>query len=92
MNPKEKIHALLRECCDVLLMYVKEREQLHEDRWVPATEIKDNLALNFVAVPTMGTQYGKKGWVFATFARMLEDQGRLEYKMEGSRAYYRSRQ
>ena len=90
MNSKVKIHQLLRECCDVLLAYVKEREPLHSDRWVPAAELKDNLDLNFVAVPRAGTQYGEKGWVFASFARVLEDEGRLEYKFEGNRAFYRS--
>jgi hypothetical protein len=92
MNSKEKIHRLLRECCDELLAYVKEREPLHRERWVPAAELKDNLDLNFVAVPKSGTQYGKKGWVFASLARMLEDDGRFEYKLDGNRAYYRSSQ
>ncbi len=80
----------MAQCCGELLTYVKEREPLQQDRWVPATELKDNLDLNFVAVPKSGTQYGKKGWVFATLARMLEDDGRLEYKLDGSRAYYRT--
>ena len=92
MNSKEKIHRLLRECCAELLAYVKEREPLNEDRWVPAAELKDNLDLNFVAVPKSGKQYGKKGWVFASLARMLEDDGCLEYKFAGNRAFYRSSQ
>jgi hypothetical protein len=90
MNSKEKIHALLRECCDELLAYIKEREAFHEGRWVPAAEIKKNLEINFVAVPKNGPQQGPKGWVFATLARMLEDEARLEYSMQGSRAFYRT--
>ena len=92
MSPRDKIHRLLRECCDELLAYVKEREPLHHNGWVPAAELKENLDLKFIAVPKTGTQYGKTGWVFATFARMLEDDGRVEYKFEGNRAFYRSTQ
>lgn len=92
MNSKNKIHGLLAQCSHELLTYLKEREPLHADRWVPAVELKDNLDLNFVAVPKSGTQYGKKGWVFATLMRMLEDSGRVDYKLEGNRAFYRSTQ
>lgn len=92
MNSKDKLHGLLRECCDEVLAYVREREPLHTDRWVPAAEVKKGLDLNFVAVPKGSKQYGEKGWLFATLARMLEDEGRLEYKREGSRSYCRSLQ
>jgi hypothetical protein len=90
MSSKEKIHHLLHQCCDELLLVVKDRESLHPDRWVPAAELKKSLELNFVAVPKGSKQYGEKGWLFATLARMLEDQGRLEYRREGSRSYCRS--
>jgi hypothetical protein len=90
MNSKDKIHSLLRQCCDEVLVYVQEREPLHADRWVPAAEVKTGLDLNFVAVPKSSKQYGKKGWLFATLARMLEDEGRLEYKRQGSRSHCRS--
>lgn len=90
MNSKDKIHSLLRQCCDEILIYVQEREPLHADRWVPAAEVKTGLALNFVAVPKSSKQYGEKGWLFATLARMLEDEGRLEYKRQGNRSYCRS--
>lgn len=90
MNSKHKIHALLRQCCDELLLHVRDRERFYCDRWVPAAEIKKTLELNFVAVPKSSTQYGQKGWLFAILARMLEDDGRLEYKPVGSRSYCRS--
>jgi hypothetical protein len=70
--------------------FVREREPLHPDRWVPAAEVKKGLDLNLVAVPKSSKQYGEKGWLFATLARMLEDEGRLEYRREGSRSYCRS--
>jgi hypothetical protein len=44
-----------------------------------------------VAVPREGEQYGEKGWLFAILARMLEDEGLVEYRKDGNRAFYRSR-
>lgn len=90
MKSRDKVHGLLRQCCDEVLLYVQEREPLHADRWVPAAEVKKGLDLNLVAVPKSSKQYGEKGWLFATLARMLEDEGRLEYRREGNRSYCRS--
>lgn len=92
MDSKTKIHRLLGECCDELLAYIKEREPLHNGGWVPAAELKEDLDLKFIATPKSATQYGKTGWLFATFARMLEDDGRLECKLERKRAFCRSTQ
>lgn len=92
MTRKDKIHELLNDAALELLAFIKDSESKfnEQDHWVPAAEIKDNLDLNFVAVPRSGTQYGKKGWVFATLARMLEDNLLVEYRKIGSRAFYRS--
>jgi len=87
--PKDKIHDLLRQCCDDLLAYVRDRELLHADRWVPAAEVKSDLALNLNAVPKCSKHKGK-GWLFGTLARMLEDDGRMEYRNDGSRSFCRS--
>ncbi len=87
---KDKVHALLDQCATELLEFVKEREPQHKDRWVPATEIKDLLQLNFVSYPKSAAQQGEKGWLFAILARMLEDTGRLEYQKQGSRSFCRS--
>ena len=54
-------------------------------------KIKQSLALNFVAVPKGGKQYGEKGWLFAILARILEDRGLLEHNKNGSRAFYRAK-
>jgi hypothetical protein len=92
MAPKDTIHKLLNDAALELLAFIKESESLfkEQDHWVPATEIKAKLNLNFVAVPRSGIQYGEKGWVFATLARMLEDKSLVEYKKISSRAFYRS--
>ena len=90
MDHKERIHALLDECANEVLAFVKERESLYSDRWVPAVEVKDSLKLNFVPYPASSEQHGEKGWLFAILARMLENKGTLEYKREGSRSFCRS--
>ena len=90
MDHKKAVHTHLQNAALAVLDFVKSREPFHQDRWVPATEVKSTLALNLVAVPKSSTQYGEKGWVFASLARMLEDQGLLEYKREGSRSFCRS--
>lgn len=91
MDRKTAIHSLLNVIAFELLEFIKESEPSLEDRWVPAADIKNALGLNFVAVPREGEQYGEKGWLFAILARMLEDQGLVDYKKEGSRAFYRSK-
>ena len=90
VDHKDRIHALLRECAQEMLAFVREREPLHTDRWVPATEVKSTLHLNFVPYPKGSEQHGEKGWLFAILARMLEDAGQLEYKRDGSRSFCRS--
>jgi len=73
------------------LNFIKNEEVSFKDRWVPAIDIKEKLDLNFVAVPQENKQYGKKGWLFAIIARILEDEGLLEYKKINNRAYYRKK-
>ena len=92
MTRKDTIHKLLNDAALELLAFIKESESKFKehDHWVPAAEIKEALDLNLVAVPRGGTQYGEKGWVFATLARMLEDKSLVEHKKIGSRAFYRS--
>lgn len=90
MNRKDAIHSLLEIIMFELLQFIKESESSFHQGWVPATHIKDKLDLNFAAVPVENKQYGAKGWLFATLARMLEDQKLVEYKKVGSRAMYRS--
>lgn len=91
MDRKAAIHRHIEAASIELLEFVKERMPLAKDGWVPASEIKQSLSLNFVAVPQGGRQYGEKGWLFAILARMLEDRGLVEHKKAGSRAYYRAK-
>ena len=90
MDHKQQIHRHIQAAADELLAYVRTSGSSHSERWVPATQIKDALALNFVATPQKGKQYGPKGWLFAILARVLEDQGRLEHRKSGSRSFYRA--
>lgn len=91
MSRKETIHSLLSQAASELLGFIKDSESEFRDQdyWVPAAKIKNDLDLNFVAVPMSGKQYSKRGWLFATLARMLEEKSLIEYKKQGSRAYYR---
>jgi len=91
MDRKAAIHRLLKEAAVELLEFIKEQESSFDERWVPAADIKNALDLNFVAVPKKGKQYGEKRWLFATLARMLEDQSLVEYRKQDSRAFYRSK-
>jgi hypothetical protein len=90
MSHREAIHEHIRQAAFELLAFVRECESLHPDRWVPAAQVKAALKLNMVAVPKSSTQYGEKGWLFATLARLLEDLNMIEYKRIGSRAFFRS--
>jgi len=90
MTRKDTIHNLLHNATLELLGYIEDVEAQYDDNWVPAVQIKEKLALNFVAVPQGGTQYGPKGWLFAILARMLEDKGLVEHRLDGNRALYRS--
>lgn len=85
-----KIHSLLKECCQEVLAFVREREKLYADGLVPATDVNEGLKINFSAVPKNSKNpSGQRGWLFATLARMLEDEGHLEHHKKGARSYYR---
>ncbi|MBL4679902.1 MAG: nucleotidyltransferase domain-containing protein [Pseudomonadales bacterium] len=90
MERRDRIHSYLNSIALEVLDHIKEKEGQFPDRWVPAAEVKNQLDLNFVAVPQSNKQYGSKGWFFAIIARQLEDKKSIEYKKVGSRAYYRS--
>lgn len=91
MVRKSKIHQHINAITDEILAHIKDNEAFSPDRWVPASEIKNELDLYFVSVPSQGKQYGKKGWLFAIMARLLEDKDLVEFKKAGSRSYYRSK-
>ena len=91
MNRKERIHSLIEQIGNEVLSHIKEKEGFYIDRWVPASEVKDDLELNFVSVPKANKQYGPKGWLFAIVTRQLEDKDLVEFHKVGSRSFYRSK-
>ena len=91
MSSKEMVHKLINGISKGVFNFIKKEESSFKERWVPAIHIKETLDLNFVAVPQENIQYGKKGWFFAIIARMLEDEGLVEYKKEDLRAFYRTK-
>ncbi len=90
MNAKDRIHALIDNISMEVLKFIREHESLSNDRWVPAAQIKNELALNFAVVPKANRQYTEVGWFFAIITRLLEDQNLIQYKKDNGRAYYRS--
>jgi len=91
MSRKDRLHKLIHDIANEIFDYIKEEEAFFPERWVPSSKIKNELGLNFVAVPLANKQYGSKGWLFAITARLLEDEDLLDYKKVGNRAYYRSK-
>ena len=91
MNRRERVQEHIDAIANEVLEEIKAREGLHPDRWVPASDIKNHLELNFVCVPTAGKQYGERGWLFGILARLLEDRDLVEFNKNGSRSYYRSK-
>jgi hypothetical protein len=90
MPSNSRIHSLLHECCDEVFAYIAQREPLYVDGLVPATDVNDGLAINFSAVPKNSKEpAGQRGWLLATLARMLEDQGRLELHKKGNRTFFK---
>lgn len=89
MSRKDRIHQHISDIGIEILGFIQEREAHYPERWVPASEIKGTLELNFVAVPKANKQYGEKGWLFAIVARQLEDKGLVEFSKQGSRSFYR---
>ena len=92
MNTKDRIHGLIKEISSEILRFIREHESPSNDRWVPASQIKNDLELNFVAVPRTNQQQGQRGWFFATIARLLEDQNLIECeKSANGRLHYRTK-
>jgi hypothetical protein len=90
MPTNNRIHSLLGGCCDEVFEFIKQRESQHTDGLVPATDVNNGMGINFSAVPKMSKKAsGQRGWLLATLARMLEDQGRIEIRKKGSRTVYR---
>ena len=90
MDRKKIIHNLIETIAFEILEYIKSKEGSYEDGWVPAADIKNDLELNFIAVPISNKQYGEKGWFFAIIARLLEDESLVDFKKDGARSFYRT--
>jgi len=91
MNIKVRIHKLLEETALEIYGYIKEHEDSCVERWVPAATIKNDLDLKLSSYPQENKIDNKTGWLFATFARMLQDKDLVEFRNDGSRSFYRTR-
>ena len=86
-----RIHDLLEETALEICGFIKENENSYTDRWVPATAIKSDLKLMLSAYPQGNKIDNKTGWLFATFARMLQDKDMVEFRNDGRFSYYRTK-
>jgi hypothetical protein len=75
---------------DQVCLFIKESESGFSEGWVPATYIKDQLDLKRSSYPQSNKIDNKTGWLFATLARHLEDNGKVKFKKVGSRSFYKS--
>lgn len=89
MDFVSKIRQLFDEISNVVYAFVKESQSNFVGGWVPAAYIKDQLDLKKYSYPQGNKIDNKTGWLFATIARHLQDQNRIEFKKIGSRSFYR---
>lgn len=90
MSRKAKILSLLDEITMEIYGFIKEVEISYPERWVPAAVIKNDLDLKFSSYPLENEIDNKTGWLFATFARMLQEKGIVEFRKSGTRSFYRT--
>ena len=91
MDRRKRIHELLNEASTEMLAFIRESECGFDERWVPAVFIRNQLDLNFAPYQKKGDRYGHKGCFFAVLARVLEDNGLVEYQEKNGLIFYRSR-
>ena len=89
MGHKAKVHELFGLMSGEVLAFIKEAESGFDEGWVPATHIKDQLDLTMYSYPQGNITDNKTGWLFATIARYLQDNNRVNFKKIGSRSYYK---
>lgn len=91
MSRKIKILNLLEETAMEIYGFIKEVETSYPERWVPAVDIKNDLDLKYSSYPLENVIDNKTGWLFATFARMLQEKGIVEFRKSGTRSFYRTK-
>jgi hypothetical protein len=91
MNHKLKVHEFFQLMADAVFSFIKESELGFPEGWVPATYIKDQLDLKKSAYPQGNKIDNETGWLFATIARHLQDENRVDFKKIGNRSFYKCR-
>ena len=87
---RAKVDDLFDAMAGEVCSFIKDSESGFPKGWVPAAYIKDQLDLNKSSYPQSNKIDNKTGWLFATLARHLEDQGKVKFRKEGSRSFYKS--
>jgi hypothetical protein len=91
MSHKSKDHELFGLMSNEVFAFIKESESGFPESWVPATYIKDQLELKKSSYPQDNKIDNKTGWLFATIARHLQDENRVDFQKIDSRSFYKCR-
>jgi len=89
MSHKLKVHELFGLMSNEVIAFIKKSESGFPEGWVPATYINDQLELKKSSYPQGNKIDNKTGWLFATIARHLQDENRVDFKKIGSRSFYK---
>ena len=90
MTHKTKVHELFDQMSGQVCDFIKISESGFNEGWVPATYIKDQLELKKSSYPQGNKIDNQTGWLFATIARHLQDEGKLIFQKVGSRSFYKT--
>lgn len=91
MVHKQNISNLLEDMANEVYSFINKSESGFSEGWIPAAYIKEQLDLKKSSYPQANAIDNKTGWLFATLARYLEDQGKVEFKKVRNKSFYRSR-
>jgi hypothetical protein len=88
MTRNERIEYHINAIAQEVFGYISENSDGHENGWISAVRIKDDLNLRVSEYP-QNKDKGARGWLFGIAARRLEDMNMIEYDNSGSRSYCR---
>ncbi len=91
MSRKDKIQELFGLMSDEVCAFIRESESGFTGGWVPAAYIKGQLELKKSSYPQGNKIDNETGWLFATIARHLQDESKVDFQKIGNRSFYKCR-
>ena len=80
VKEKNSIDQLFNKMADQVLSFIAKSESGFSEGWVPAAYIRQELNLTKNAYPQGNKTDNKTGWLFATLARHLQDQNKVDHR------------